>query len=102
MLRQIESLLNLEANSLDNKEEGILAFKKAINKLRVDSEIMGAERTNQESYQAGERSTFKKIGNKLSEMGFVDVEYTNLIRYLDSDIVKSKFGNNEIIDVVIK
>lgn len=102
MLRQIESLLNLEANSLDNKEEGILAFKKAINKLREDSENIGAERTKQESYQAGERSTFKKIGNKLSEMGFEDVEYTNLLSYLDSDNFKSKFGSKEITEVDIK
>lgn len=101
MIREIERLLNIKTNALD-AENGLDVFKSAISNLRQESENLGAERSKQEHYQAGERSTFKKVANALTEIGFENVNQSKLIDYLNSDDFKSKLGSKEISDVDIK
>lgn len=101
MLKQIENLLNIEAGSLE-KENGLDIFKSAISDLREASEKIGEERIGEEKYKAGERSTFKKLGQKLIDLGFEDVDHSNLLSYLDTDAFKTKLGSKEITAVDIK
>lgn len=95
MLKQIENLLNLSEGSLES-DTGIDTFKRAISELRETSEKYGAENAKTESYQAGERSTFKKVTKALQDNGF-EAKQDDLIGYLNSDEFKAKLGGSKDI-----